>query len=131
MNEGKGKLYRSLNRIEKFGTIINQKELLSRIFADKKDKQRYLDYAYKIGVKRKLESLISYGTINPHAVSHLHFYVDEHTTATNGRYELREALEQEFRRGTYNMEYDIFFPPIFPCGSEVRLDFCNSASVTL
>lgn len=36
-------------------------------------------------------------------------YNDEHTTATNGRYELREGLEQEFKLGTYNMRYDKFF----------------------
>jgi hypothetical protein len=41
-NKSKGKLYRSLNQVHKFGVIINQQNVLDRIFASKKDKQRYL-----------------------------------------------------------------------------------------
>ena len=58
-------------------------------------------------------------------------HVDEHTTATNGRYELREGLEQEFKIGTFNMKYDKFFPPLFPNMKSLDLDYCNSAKVTL
>jgi len=51
-NKGKGKLFRSLNKCYKFGVVIKQKQLLDRIFDCKKSKQRFLDYAYKIGIKR-------------------------------------------------------------------------------
>ena len=51
-NKEKGKLYRSLNQVVRFGIVINQKNVLDRIFMSKKDKQRYLDYAYKVGLKR-------------------------------------------------------------------------------
>lgn len=51
-NKEKGKLYRSMNGVIRFGVIINQKKVLNRIFQSKKDKQRYLDYAYKIGLKK-------------------------------------------------------------------------------
>ena len=47
----------------KFGIIINQKKVLDRIFLSKKDKQRYLDYAYKIGLKRALKQLMAAGVI--------------------------------------------------------------------
>ena len=60
-----------------------------------------------------------------------YFFVDEHTTATDGKYELREALEQEFRFGTYNWNYSVFFPPLFPNVKTVDVCFCNSSKVTL
>lgn len=130
-NRGKNKLYRALNNFSKFGVIIHEQQVLDRIFSSKKDKQRYLDYAYKIGIKRYFQNLISQNMICPDKVSNLLFYVDEHTTATNGRYELKEALEQEFKWGTYNLNYDTFFPPIFPNLKDVRVEFCNSKSKTL
>lgn len=130
-NSSKGKLYRSMNSYEKFAVVIKQHNVLDRIFQSKKDKQRYLDYAFKIGVKNKLQHLINNKIIDPTEVSNITFYVDEHTTATNGIYELREALEQEFKHGTYNMNFDHHFPPIFPTLNSIQLNFCNSASKTL
>lgn len=130
-NTNKGKLYRSLNGVHKFGLVVDQKRVLDSIFSNKKSKQRYLDYAYKISVKRKFEQLINTGEIDPLKVRRLYFFVDEHSTATDGYYELREALEQEFRYGTYNINYSKFYPPIFPNLIDVQLHFCNSATKTL
>lgn len=130
-NKEKGKLFRSLNNCYKFGVVIREKDILERIFASKKDKQRYLDYAYKIAVKKALLELIDRGIIVKEEVDRLYFYVDEHTTATNGRYELREGLEQELKNGTYNYKYSRFFPPVFSDLQELNLEFCNSKSKLL
>lgn len=130
-NGEKTKIYRSLNNCIKFGVVVNQKEIKSEIFENKKSKQRYLDYAYKIGLKRMFEKLISKGIINPNDINNIYVYVDEHTTATDGRYELREALEQEFKIGTFNYDYNKFYPPIFKNMNSVTVDLCNSNSVTL
>ncbi len=130
-NAAKGKLYRSLNAYHKFGVVVHQKKVLDRIFLSKKDKQRFLDYVYKMGVKAKFQQMIHNGIIDPMEIEHLHFYVDEHTTATNGKYELRESLEQEFKRGTFSMNYMHHFPPIFSQMQDVKLEFCNSAAKTL
>ncbi len=130
-NSEKGKLFRSLNGCYKFGVVIREKNVLDRIYQSKKDKQRYLDYAYKIAVKRAFENLIHDGTLNPDETERIYFYVDEHTTATNGRYELQEALEQEFKLGTYNYRYDAYYPPIFNKMKDVQLEYCNSASKLL
>lgn len=130
-NKEKGKIFRSLNQCYKFGVVIDQLKVLDRIYESKKDKQRYLDYAYKIAVKRAFENLVSDNVIIPEEVERLYFYVDEHTTATNGRYELREGLEQEFKYGTYNQQYSKHFPPIFPDLKDVQLSFCNSKSTML
>lgn len=130
-NKDKGKLFRSLNNCPKFGVVIDQKSVLDRIFHSKKDKQRYLDYAFKIGVKRAFEHLIQINVIDPNNVKRLYFCIDEHSTATNGHYELKEGLEQEFRNGTYNLNYNVFYPPIFTGLQEVQLQFCNSKTTLL
>lgn len=130
-NSEKGKLFRSLNGCYKFGVVIHEKDVLDQIFRSKKDKQRYLDYAYKIAVKRAFQALMRRDIIRASEVRRLYFFVDEHTTATNGRYELREALEQEFKFGTYNYDYQYYFPPIFPDMEEVCVTFCNSESKRL
>ena len=130
-NNAKGKLYRSLNRFHKIGVIIRQQRVLDRIFTNKKDKQRYLDYAFKIGLKRKLQALITSGAIDPREVRDIYVFVDEHSTATNGCYELKEALEAEFKNGTYNFNYSTQFPPLFPHMNEVCLFFKDSSSTLL
>ena len=79
-NSLKGKLFRSLNRFEKFGAVV---------------------------------------------------YVDEHSTATNGRYELEQALEQEFKHGTFNFNYQIFYHPIFKNLQSVKVNFVDSKTRTL
>lgn len=130
-NSDKGKLYRSLNNFHKFGAIVYQKGVLNRIFLSSKDKQRYLDYVYKIAVKRCLEKLINCKVIAPENIDNIFFYVDEHSTATNGLYELREALEQELKRGTYNMNYSLFYPPILPSMKAIHLTYRDSKSTIL
>lgn len=127
----KTKMFRSLNPVIKFGAVIKQKRINKNIFNDKKSKQRYLDYAYKIALKRAFEELIDQDMIRPEEVECLHIYIDEHTTATNGRYELRESLEREFKIGTFNWNYMVYFPPIFPNITTIDLHFCDSTSVRL
>lgn len=127
-NKQKSKLFRATNRQIRFGVIVHEQALLPQIFNSKKDKQRYLDYAYKIAVKRCFEMLIRTGRISVPEVSNIRFFVDEHSTATNGRYELREALERELKIGTYNQTWDRFFPPLFPSVQSVDLEYCNSGT---
>ena len=130
-NKSKSKIYRSLNKYEKFGIVIHQDKLLDRIFGDKKSKQRYLDWAFKIAIKAKFHSLIKAGIINPDDVENLYFFVDEHTTATNGRYELEETLEQEFKLGTYNYDWSIAHAPIFTKLQSVSVQYCDSSTKPL
>ena len=115
-NKDKAHLYRSLNGCKKFCVIIEQKRILKTIFNDKKTKQRYLDFAYKLAVKDAL------------MINNMHFFVDEHTTATDGRYELQESLLHEFKYGTHNLNYDKYFPPVFPDMGGLTVKYCNSAS---
>ena len=125
-NKDKGKLFRSMNQAYKFAVIIKQQEVLDRIFNSKKDKQRFLDYAYKRGVKSALERMLKQSIIQDEEVENLYFYVDEHSTATNGKYELEETLESEFKYGTYNLDWNYAYPPLFNHLKSVNVEFCNS-----
>lgn len=127
----RAKLFRSLNKVYKFGVVINQNLVHKQIFSSKKSKQRYLDYAYKMGVKNALVCMMNSGIFSSDDVRNMFFYVDEHTTATDGRYELREGLLQEFKEGTFNYLYQKFFPPIFPNMNSLDLQYCNSKKNTL
>lgn len=85
----------------------------------------------KFQLKESLKILLKEESLYPIKSKAFIFFVDEHTTATDGKYELREALEQEFRFGTYNWNYSVFFPPLFPNVKTVDVCFCNSSKVTL
>ncbi len=130
--KSKNKLYRVLKSEERFGVIINQKRLVNdELFSNKKSKQRYLDWAYKMAVKTKFQEMITQGTIDPKNVESISFLVDEHSTATNGWYELRESLEKEFKIGLWDFDKMNFHKPIFPSVKSVNLQYCNSAKNTL
>lgn len=130
--KSKNKLYRSVADAERFGVVISQKQLTNDdLFSNKKTKQRYLDWAYKMAVKKKLEKMIAEGKIDPDAVESISFLVDEHSTATNGWYELRESLEKELKIGIWNFEHMAFHKPLFPKIKSVDLAYCNSSKKTL
>lgn len=130
-NKSKSKLYRSLNQVEKFGIVIHQKELSDKLFKSKKNKQRYLDWTYKIAVKTKFEEMIWQGKINSSEIENIYFFIDEHTTATNGKYELNELLEMEFKHGMFNYSSMIYYPSIFKNLKQLKVNFCNSEQKTL
>ena len=126
-NKHKAGLFRSTNNCIRYAFIIDQKRVNENIFNDKKSKQRYLDYVYKVGLKRVFGRLINSGSLDPKTVADLYIRFDEHSTATDGRYELREAIEQEFKYGTHNFKFNMFHPPLFPgMKGTVHLEFRDS-----
>lgn len=130
-NEHKGKIFRSLNNVVRFGVVIDQNRIKETIFLNKKSKQRYLDYAYKIMLKNTLNKLSRQGKLDLSAIKNIYIYCDEHTTATNGRYELREGILEEFKFGTHNFKWDTFYEPICPQVGSIDVKFCDSKVVTL
>lgn len=130
-NRSKGKLFRSMNQIEKFGIVVKQKEIYDGIFKFKKSKQRYLDWAFKFAVKNKLNIMIKKKVIVPEEIDNIYFFVDEHNTATDGIYELQESIEHEFKFGNYCYEKNIHHPPLFDNLKDVKVEYCNSKTKTL
>ena len=129
--EDKYHVYRSLLNTFKFVVIIKEKELNPNVFENKKHKQRYLDYAYKLALKKAFETIINARYINPKDIKNIYVNCDEHNTATDGIYELRENLLNEFHNGTFSMTYNKFYPPIIPNLENLFVNYCNSAKVTL
>lgn len=127
----RGKIFRSLNPHIKFGVAIHQRHLNPHLFADKKTKQRYLDYAFKRGLKFALQQLIHLKLLDPTQLGHIYVHMDEHTTATNGVYELKDSLQTEFKHGMLHPLTGYYFPPIFPHMSGVDVRFQNSENCTL
>jgi hypothetical protein len=127
----KRRLYNIFKNANKFCCIIKQEKILKNIYSDKKSKQRYLDYAFKISIKEAFKSMIKQNLIDENEIDNIIVYCDEHTTATNGKYELREALLNEFKRGTFNREWNIFYEPLFKNMKDVKLKYCNSEHTTL
>ena len=113
-NRHKTKLYGALKPCLKFGAIITQANVHQEIFAHKTSKQRYLDYVYKMALKNAFIEMEAANIIRFEDITGLSVYMDEHTTATDGCYELRQALLQEFKIGTFNRDWNTFYKPIFP-----------------
>ena len=130
-NADKGKFYRSLNGNYKFCVLIKERNLNKQIFHNKRHKQRYLDYAYKMVLKKCFEQLIEEKHIKKTKIKNVFIYADEHSTATDGKYELRESLLNEVKNGTFNVEWNKFFEPIFPCLCNVEVEFCDSSKTRL
>lgn len=127
----KRRLFNSLGDTYKFAIIIKESRVNVGIFNNKKSKQRYLDYAFKIGLKRALGNLIEKKILDKTIVNNVYVYQDEHTTATNGLYELREALYQEFKHGTSNFKYNMHHPPLFEGMGNVFVKYLNSEKYPL
>ena len=75
--------------------------------------------------------LMDEGHFKWNEVENIYVYVDEHSTATNGRYELQEGLLQEFKYGTHNGTWNMFYPPVFPKLNSLNVEFCDSSKRTL
>ena len=97
----------------------------------KRRSQRYLDFVFKVALKRALQGLMNDGFLNASEVDGMYVFVDEHTTATDGRYELQESLETEFKYGTTNFDFMTHFPPLFPGMRSVSVQMKDSRSSTL
>lgn len=127
-NNNKRKLVNILKPFNKFSVVIELQDVYDEIFNNKKSKQRFMDFAYKLVIKRKIEELIINSKIKPSEVVSLNIYVDEHTTATNGQYELSESIQQEFVRGMYNSTFTKYMPPILPNVKSFKLKYCDSSN---
>ena len=130
-NKQKYNVYRSLKSVFKFAVLIKQKKINEKIFDNKKHKQRYLDFAYKLVLKKALDCLFRNKVLKKEQIDNINIYCDEHTTATDGKYELTSALLNEFKYGTFNMDYKLFYEPILPHMNALNLNYCNSAKTTL
>ena len=127
----RAKLYRSLNNSYKFCVLIKERNINQNIFENPKHKQRYLDYAYKLVLKKCIQYLVKSSLLNKYSIDNIYVSVDEHHTATDGLYELRENLLSEFKYGTYDSSWSVCYEPVFPALKGLEVKFCDSSKTLL
>lgn len=119
-------MYATLRPYRKFGIVINLDHVNPHVFRNKKTCQRYQDYAYSNGLAAAFLALISKGLLDYQDAITLHFIADEHHTATDSEYELREMLIQLFKDGGFSPDFMLFHKPIFQKAEKVSLTLADS-----
>lgn len=128
--EEKKRLVKMINKYAHILIIrIKIDEIKQEILNDKKTRQRYLDYAFKIGLKKHLLYLNKKQQLDLKTIDNIMIFQDQHTTATNGIYELRESILQEFKYGSFNYSWDTYFEPITSNLKNIFLKFCDSKKI--
>lgn len=122
----RNKLFRATGVDTRFGASIYQKNVLDEIFENKKTKQRFLDYAFKRGLKNAFEALIRRNKIDTEEPLSIRIVMDEHSTATDGKYELGESIESEFACGVFTHGFTRHLPPILPNLKKVTVEYVDS-----
>lgn len=113
----------------RFATIIRLKKLdCQKVFADKKTKQRYMDYAFKLGLKNAINNLINRGSIFFEEATDIDIIMDERTTATNGKYDLGESILKELKGEIHSSVTKRTFAPTLPNTERVTVSYGHSDS---
>ena len=115
-----------------FGVVVNQRNLRDETFTSKGAKQRYLDWALKMGIKKGVLEVIRRGVASKEIIDGIVVFVDEHSSTTEGKYNLSESIDEEFRVGMYNPEYGTYHEPVFsPAFPKIPVRYLDSRNVTL
>jgi hypothetical protein len=118
--------------VYQFAAIVDQKRCHDNVFDSKRRKQRFLDYALKRGIKYGLENALraeGYRTSDVDAVS---VVVDEHSTSTDGKYNLAQSINEELRFGVFSPGWNTFHEPLFSADlPAIPVSYVDSAKVTM
>lgn len=122
----------STDNVVRFAVVIRQKKLHEYVFNTKHDKQRYLDFALKIAIKRALQQCFRKNIYQKEHIDSMVVIVDEHSSSTSGKYNLYQTINAEFRTGVYNPEWNHLYPPVFSKDfPEIQVNYVDSAKTTL
>ena len=118
-----------MNYIKKypmFCCIIDNSRVKNYILESKSSKGRYLDYAQKLLIKKIFLDLIGEGKINSNKPIKLTMYIDEQTTKSNGYYNLKESIKEEFLHGIINYNYGVIHEAILYSSFEIDIHYVDS-----
>ena len=111
----------------RFASIINLKKLDHKsVLSDKKSKQRYLDYAFKRGMKEAMKWMVARGSIFLDDPAEFDIILDERATATNSKYSLADSILYEMRGEIFDMQTPRTFAPALPSTRKVTVRYGNS-----
>lgn len=120
-------LVKVLKNYESMACVISLPTIKKSITSNKLSIHRYKDFALKIAIKRKLETLINTGHVDPSKNTELNIFIDEQHTSTDGFYSLSESIREEFVNGIRNLDYGSFHPPLFTGEVAIKVKFCDSS----
>ncbi len=124
--ENKRYLLSQLSYCESFSCTVDKKLLYTSIMDNRKSIHRFKDYCIKRAAKAKLSELINRGLIKSNKPTYLRFFIDKQHTSTDGTYNLRESMREEFLNGIANFDYGIKLPSLFSSRLRIDTDFCDS-----
>ncbi|MBN3534448.1 DUF3800 domain-containing protein [Mycoplasma procyoni] len=116
-----------LKDVDKICVKVNVEMIYDSIMSNKKSKRRYLDFAFKSGLRSYFEELIFKKEISQTGQYNFYFFVDQHTTSTNGIYDLKETIENDFFSGIFSQSSKSWFtPPLFDKKGNITVQYCDS-----
>lgn len=110
-----------------FSCVVDKSCVYGSILDSKKSIHRYKDYCLKRASKTKVQELIKRGLIDPARPITLRFFIDNQPTSTDGIYNLRESIREEFQNGIANFDYGIRYDALFSERVQVFTTFCDSS----
>lgn len=119
-------IFSRLKPFRKFGVVIDLANVNPVVFSNKKSCQRYQDYSYVTGLRKAFISMMASRQLDYEEEIAFHFITDQHHTATDGEYELREMLVQLFKEGRFNEDFSIYSKPLFKNTTKVSLVLADS-----
>lgn len=105
-------LIKNSEHANSFATTIYNRDIPKEVLAVKHSRGRRTDYYQKRIIKEIVLKLISTGELDPYKSVKLFIRIDESPQATNGKYDLKESIIEEFLYGITNFNYGCTFPPI-------------------
>lgn len=116
-----------LARYESFSCVVDKAHVYDSILNNKKSIHRYKDYCLKRASKNKIRDLIDRNLLDPTLPTTLRFFIDNQPTSTDGIYNLRESIKEEFQNGIANFDYGVRHEALFSGHLEVFTNFCDSS----
>ncbi len=121
-------LFNVMRDVDSLSANVNLPSINAGIMNEKKSIHRYKDYALKRAIKNMMVKSIRNGTIDPNEEINMHICIDEQSTASNGYYDLKESIKEEFCYGVMNFDYGTFHQPILQGGLSLTIEYCDSSN---
>ncbi len=122
----KNSLYKVLKKYYSFSLIVDINKLFGFVLENKKSICRYKDFALKLTIKNHINNLINLNKINPDLDTVLFINIDQQLTSTNGIYNLKQSIYEEFKNGIINYNYSTKHPSVFNANLKVKIKYCDS-----
>ena len=124
-------LYTTVNTYDTFAVVINQDKLDAKhIFADKKSKQRYINYAYKCLMQYTMANLLNKKTIPKNEPITLNIVMDSRPATEEDTEDLRLAIIESLKYGSYDAKGK-FVKPIIQNLEDVTVQYKDSEATPL